>query len=121
MFEILFQLSVKAGSEVAADNVHIGRQLNADPDYHHDQNEQGFSLEGLDRLMGISLVLGFVFMMFVEQIATYMSSNTGNRVITTDAESLVQSSGTMYLLRHVDCRFSLIFRKIFPIIDYNHY
>ena len=100
MFEIcilsIIYPSVKLGSEVAAGNIHIGRQLNGD--HHHDQNEHEFSLEGLDRLMGISLVLGFVFMMFVEQIATYMSSNTGNRVITTDAESLVQSSGILVAL-----------------------
>ena len=44
-------------------------------------------------MMGISLVLGFIFMMFVEQLADYMSGNSSNRVIATDAESLVQSSG----------------------------
>ena len=32
-------------------------------------------------------------MMFVEQLAAYMSSSSGTRVVTTDAESLVQASG----------------------------
>ena len=67
----------------------IGRQLN--DDHSHEKDEVSF--EGLDRMMGISLVLGFIFMMFVEQLADYMSGNSNNRVIATDAESLVQSSG----------------------------
>ena len=60
-------------------------------DHSHEKDEVSF--EGLDRMMGISLVLGFIFMMFVEQLADYMSGNSNNRVIATDAESLVQSSG----------------------------
>lgn len=43
--------------------------------------------------MGFSLVVGFIFMMFVEQLASYMSSNGASRISTTDAEALVQSSG----------------------------
>lgn len=72
-----------------AEKIIIGRQLNDD----HSQQKDEVSFEGLDRMMGISLVLGFIFMMFVEQLADYMSGNSNNRVIATDAESLVQSSG----------------------------
>jgi len=57
----------------------------------HDHHEH--SLEGLDRLMGMSLVLGFIFMMFVEQLASYISNRGNNRLPTTDSEALVQSSG----------------------------
>jgi len=75
------------GNEVG--KILVGRQLN--DDHSHEKDEVSF--EGLDRMMGISLVLGFIFMMFVEQLADYMSGNSNNRVIATDAESLVQSSG----------------------------
>ena len=54
--------------------------------------------EGMDRVMGMSLVLGFIFMMLIDQIAAYMSgSNTPNRGNSTgDLESLVHtSSGTV--------------------------
>ena len=70
--------------------MHVGRQLNEEHGHH--EHEEG-KFEGLDRLMGISLLLGFIFMMFVEQLATFMSSSSGTRVVTTDAESLVQASG----------------------------
>ena len=80
-----------SGSE--AEKLHVGRQLNEE--HHHDHEEGKF--EGLDRLMGMSLVLGFIFMMFVEQLAAYMSSSGQTRVVTTDAESLVQSSGKFWL------------------------
>ena len=43
--------------------------------------------------MGMSLVLGFIFMMFVEQLASYISNRGNNRLPTTDSEALVQSSG----------------------------
>ena len=36
----------------------------------HDHDNDGHTFEGLDRVMGISLVLGFIFMMLVEQIAS---------------------------------------------------
>lgn len=61
-------------------------------DHHHEDH----SFEGLDRLMGISLVLGFIFMMFVDQLASSMSSPASNRSTvsaTADAESLVPNSG----------------------------
>ena len=56
-------------------------------------------------MMGISLVLGFIFMMFVEQLADYMSGNSNNRVIATDAESLVQSSGMQVIKPEKDLQF----------------
>lgn len=56
-------------------------------DHHHEDH----SFEGMDRLMGMSLILGFIFMMFVDQLASSMSSS-GSRS-TTDAESLVPNSG----------------------------
>ena len=84
-------LDIFSGSE--AEKLHVGRQLNEE--HHHDHEEGKF--EGLDRLMGMSLVLGFIFMMFVEQLAAYMSSSGQTRVVTTDAESLVQSSGKFWL------------------------
>ena len=86
LHDVLSSLSVGTNE---VEQAHIGRQLNND--HHHEKDEVSF--EGLDRLMGMSLVLGFIFMMFVEQIGAYMSSHSGNRIITTDAESLVQSSG----------------------------
>ena len=64
----------------------MGRQLNED----HSGHEESHSFEGLDRLMGISLVLGFIFMMFVEQLANYMSGSNNRVLATTDTESLVQ-------------------------------
>ena len=85
------KLDIFSGSE--AEKLHVGRQLNEE--HHHDHEEGKF--EGLDRLMGMSLVLGFIFMMFVEQLAAYMSSSGQTRVVTTDAESLVQSSGKFWL------------------------
>ena len=71
----------------------VGRQLSSDSEHEH-------SYEGLDRIMGMSLVLGFIFMMFVEQLATYMSNSGGSRNSTTDAEALVQSSGHSGRKRH---------------------
>ena len=79
---MVYNLGIKSEDEKEI----VGRQL-------HDDHGHGHSLEGIDRLMGISLVLGFVFMMFVEQLATYMSGSNGNRIPATDAEALVQSSG----------------------------
>ena len=67
-------------------------------------------------MMGISLVLGFIFMMFVEQLADYMSGNSNNRVIATDAESLVQSSGRWSNLKKT-CSFCNI---IFVILSCFH-
>lgn len=41
--------------------------------------------------MGVSLILGFIFMMFVDQLASSMSNNRPST--STDAESLVPTSG----------------------------
>lgn len=84
--------------DASQDDNHIGRQLNED---HHDQSDHdhdsdGHTFEGLDRVMGISLVLGFIFMMLVEQIGAYMSSKSNGSIrsnSTGDEESLVHSSG----------------------------
>ena len=62
----------------------------------HDHDSDGHTFEGLDRVMGISLVLGFIFMMLVEQIGAYMSSKSNGSIrsnSTGDEESLVHSSG----------------------------
>ena len=76
--------------------------MNEDPHGQsvHDHDSDGHTFEGLDRVMGISLVLGFIFMMLVEQIAAYMSSKSNGSIRSNssgDVESLVHSSG-MYLL-----------------------
>ena len=60
-------------------------------DHHHGEDH---SFEGLDRLMGISLVLGFIFMMFVDQLASSMSSNRSSLPTTTDEESSRRRSKT---------------------------
>lgn len=65
----------------------VGRQLAEHPHQDH-------SFEGLDQAMGISLVLGFIFMMLVDQLASSMSNGNGSRS-PTDAEALVQSSGNL--------------------------
>ena len=62
----------------------------------HDHDNDGHTFEGLDRVMGISLVLGFIFMMLVEQIASYMSSKNNGSIRSNssgDVESLAHSSG----------------------------
>ena len=55
-----------------------------------ESGDEGHTLEGMDRLMGMSLVLGFIFMMFVDQLASSMS-----RSATTDVESLGSNTGTL--------------------------
>ena len=73
-------------------NGQVGRQLNEEhSDIHDDNSEHKF--EGMDRVMGMSLVLGFIFMMLVDQIAEYMSGSNSRNSSTGDAESLVHSSG----------------------------
>ena len=69
----------------------------------HDHDNDGHTFEGLDRVMGISLVLGFIFMMLVEQIAAYMSSKSNGTIRSNstsgDVESLVHSSGMYHYLQ----------------------
>ena len=71
-------------------DAHVGRQLSEA--HEHEEHEHAF--EGLDRIMGVSLVLGFIFMMLVDQVAAYMSGNGNRSNSTGDVESLVHSSGT---------------------------
>ena len=59
----------------------VGRQLVES----HDHGTHSF--EGLDRLMGMSLVLGFIFMMFVEQLANFLSGSSSSTA--SDAECQV--------------------------------
>ena len=79
-----------------AQTIHPNFVIDATSKIHEDHHHEDHSFEGLDRLMGISLVLGFIFMMFVDQIASSMSSPASNRSTvstTADAESLVANSG----------------------------
>ena len=79
-----------------AQTIHPDFVLDATSKIQEDHHHEDHSFEGLDRLMGISLVLGFIFMMFVDQIASSMSSPASNRSTvstTADAESLVANSG----------------------------
>ena len=71
-------------------DAHVGRQLSEA--HEHEEHEHAF--EGLDRIMGVSLVLGFIFMMLVDQVAALMSGNGNRSNSTGDVESLVHSSGT---------------------------
>merc|ERR1711981_1518277 len=73
-------------------NGQVGRQLNEEHSDTHDDNSE-HKFEGMDRVMGMSLVLGFIFMMLVDQIAEYMSGSNSRNSSTGDAESLVHSSG----------------------------
>ena len=72
------------------DDAHVGRQLSE----AHEHEEHDHAFEGLDRIMGVSLVLGFIFMMLVDQVAAYMSGNGNRSNSTGDVESLVHSSAT---------------------------
>lgn len=52
--------------------------------------------------MGMSLVLGFIFMMFVEQLATYFSNSGSSRIATGDAEAFIQSGSRKRNSGHIN-------------------
>jgi len=68
-----FQIQAKHPSEADDATDH--------PGHSHD------SLEGIDRVIGVSLVLGFLFMLLVDQIATSTTSHSHSALPTTDPES----------------------------------
>ena len=73
------------------DDAHVGRQLSE----AHEHEDHDHAFEGLDRIMGVSLVLGFIFMMLVDQVAAYMSGNGNRSNSTGDVESF-NSSGAYF-------------------------
>ena len=73
------------------------RQLEADADHgHHDEHHHG-SNEGMDSAVGISLVLGFIFMLLIDQLANAKQQRSAV-VSISGADIEVASSGNEVVL-----------------------
>ena len=104
-------------------------------DHSHEKDEVSF--EGLDRMMGISLVLGFIFMMFVESnkafvdclcsalsrgvLAFYSSASSCNDVWIESAlinnVFLRFSIGSIIVFLSIGDTIDFFFLRSFPIFD----
>ena len=62
-------------------------EAHGDHRHHHEQSE------GLDSAVGMSLVLGFIFMLLIDQLANAKQSRTASVVSISGSDIEVQSSG----------------------------